>query len=146
MASQSRTLAVLSTELVELDDPRLTTKQRHELLMEVTARLHVVTRAGDLVARVGSAGFLLLCEDLASLDEAVTITGRVLHELDQPFVLSDDIVFIETHVGIGLPLGTDTADGLVRRSRDAMYAARADPQRRFDVIVGSPDPDQPTIV
>jgi GGDEF domain-containing protein len=139
---QSGTLAVLSTELLELGDPRLAAEQRLDFLLEAAARFQGVTRAGDLVARAGSAGFLVLCEDLGSLDEAVTITERLLEELDRPFVVSGDIVFIETHVGVGLPLDADTADGLVRRSLDAMYAARADPRRRYDVIVGSPDPDQ----
>ena len=143
VARQPRTLAVLSTALVELGDPRLIEEQRLELLLEVTSRLQAVIRAGDLVARAGTAGFLMLCEDLDSLDQAITITQRVLAALDRPFVISGDVVTIETHIGIGLPLGADVADGLLRRSLDAMYAARADPQRRFDVIVGSPDPDQP---
>jgi two-component system, sensor histidine kinase LadS len=142
VARQPRTLAVLSTALVELGDPRLAEVQRLELLLEVTARLQAVIRAGDLVARAGPAGFLMLCEDLESLDQAIAITERVLDVLDRPFEVSGDVVSIETHIGIGLPLGADVADGLLRRSLDAMYAARADPRRRFDVIIGSPDPDQ----
>jgi GGDEF domain-containing protein len=143
VARQPRTLAVLSTALVELGDPRLAEAQRLALLLEVTSRLQAAIRGGDLIARAGEAGFVMLCEDLTSLDQAITIAQRVLDALDEPFELGGDTVTIEAEVGIGLPLGADVADGLLRRSFDAMHAARAEPGRRYDVIVGSPDPEHP---
>ena len=74
------------------------------------------------------------------MDEAVTIAGRVIETLDRPFAVSGQMTFLRPHVGVALPLGEDRADELVRRAIDAMHASYADPDRRYDVIVGSPEP------
>jgi GGDEF domain-containing protein len=140
VARQSLTVAVLSTEILELANPDYTAADHDGLLLEIASRLQDVIRAGDLVGRIGSCGFLLLCEDLSSLDEAVGIAGRVIEALDRPFTVADEPLLVRVHVGIALPLGEDRADALVRRSLDAMHASHADPHRRYDVIVGSPDP------
>jgi diguanylate cyclase (GGDEF)-like protein len=140
VARQSLTVAVLSTELQELGDARYSDEERDDLLIDVGARLQAALRAGDLVGRFGSCGYVMLGEDLTSLDEAVGIAARVIESLDRPFAVAGELVNMRAHVGIALPLGEDRADALVRRSLDAMHASFADPDRRYDVIVGSPDP------
>ena len=140
VARQSLTVAVLSIELMELGDPRFSDEQHTDLLLDVAARLQSVLRAGDLVGRFGSCGFVMLGEDLTSLDEAVGIAGRVIEAIDRPFSIGAETILIQANVGIALPLGEDRADELVRRALEAMHASLADPARRYDVIVGSPDP------
>jgi diguanylate cyclase (GGDEF)-like protein len=140
VARQSLTVAVLGTQLMELGDPRFSDQERDDLLLDVAARLQGVLRAGDLVGRFGASGFVMLGEDLTSLDEAVGIAGRLIEVLDRPFMVSGNMMSLRAHVGVALPLGEDRADELVRRAIDAMHASYADPDRRYDVIVGSPDP------
>jgi len=140
VARQPQTIAIVATELDKLCDKSFSAEQQVALLQDVAERLQSVTRAGDLVGRIGDCGFALLFEDLGSFDEAIAITKRVLHLLDQPFVVGDRIVSVDAQLGVAFPLAEDRADDLLRRSLEAMHAARANPGQRYDMIVGSSDP------
>ncbi len=137
------TVSIVATELAALADSRYPEAERLEMLQEVAERLRSVTRPGDLVSRIGECGFAVLFEDLNSFDEAVKIAERVIHVLDQPIVVGDNIIFLEAQLGVAFPDDTDEAENLLRRSLEAMHAARANPGQRYDMIVGSSDPPRP---
>jgi diguanylate cyclase (GGDEF)-like protein len=83
-------------------------------LVEVGHRLRGVLRGGDTAARFGGDEFVVLCEDVAGLEEARAVAERVVAEV--PGGVS---------VGLALAsLGTEDADALVRAADAAMYAAK----------------------
>lgn len=138
LSTERLTLALLVTEVREVtdeDDP--------ELVREVASRLVSSIRGRDLASRIAPGTFALLCEDLGSLDEAVQIARRVLAGLDEPFALGSRTVTIRANLGLGFPVGEDRADELMRRSLEALHAARLNPRTRYDVILGSPDEPRP---
>jgi GGDEF domain-containing protein len=143
LSRQSLTLGLLVTEIPELEDDDTPEIDRAELLHQITARLASAIRAGDIPGRIAPATFALLCEDLGSLDEAIQIAQRVLNALDEPFELGDRTLVLRPSLGLGFPVGEDRPDQLMRRSLEALHAARLNPRTRYDVILGSPDTPRP---
>jgi GGDEF domain-containing protein len=132
------TVAVLATDLPELCGSRSSTARSAPLAEAAGRRLRSTMRVGDLVARVGTVSFAVLCDDIASPSDVATIAGRMMIVLDEPFGSGDEAVIVESHVGAAIPLGRDeTPRSLILRSFDALAASRADRNRRFDMIVGS---------
>jgi GGDEF domain-containing protein len=137
------TVSIVTTELDALADERYSEHDRLDMLQEVAERLRSVTRPGDLVSRIAECGFAVLFEDLHSFDEAVRIAERVIHVLDQPLVVGDNILLLQAQLGVAFPDDTDGAEHLLHRALEAMHAARANPGQRYDLIVGSADPPRP---
>ena len=106
-----------------------------QLLRDVSDRLQAALRASDTVARFGDEEFTLarfggdefvvLCEDLASEDDAVRIAERVQQALLSPFVLEHNEHVVTASIGIALASGADRdAEGLLRDADIAMYRAK----------------------
>lgn len=138
LSGQPLTLALLVTEVREV-----TTETDPELVREVASRLVSSIRGCDIASRIAPGTFALLCEDLGSLDEAIQIAQRVLAGLDEPFIIGERTVTTRANLGVGFPVGEDRADELMRRSLEALHAARLNPRTRYDVILGSPDEPRP---
>jgi diguanylate cyclase (GGDEF)-like protein len=69
------------------------------LLGAVADRLTRAVRPNDLVGRFGGDEFLVLCEDLTALDDAVAIAERIRT------TLADDFTFEEHHASVGCSIG-----------------------------------------
>jgi predicted signal transduction protein with EAL and GGDEF domain len=106
-----------------------------QLLRSVSDRLQSALRTTDSLARFGDNEFTLarfggdefvvLCEDLASEDDAVRIAERVQRALLNPFVLAREDVVVTASVGIALASGADRdPEGLLRDADIAMYRAK----------------------
>ncbi|WP_157270910.1 putative bifunctional diguanylate cyclase/phosphodiesterase [Azohydromonas aeria] len=96
-----------------------------ELLRQIAARLAALARDVDTVARVGSDEFVLLLEELSSLDEAVAVARRVLHAVAQPFTLPQRRLTISCSVGIAMAPGHGDAARLFACAETAMRSAKA---------------------
>jgi diguanylate cyclase (GGDEF)-like protein len=59
-----------------------------ELLRAVGRRLSIPLRGGDTVARISGDEFVVVCEDLAQLDDVEALTRRVDQVFEEPFVVS----------------------------------------------------------
>ncbi|MBI3798153.1 MAG: bifunctional diguanylate cyclase/phosphodiesterase [Deltaproteobacteria bacterium] len=93
------------------------------LLQQVGARLRHALRKLDIVARLGGAEFALL---LSSSTETapVRVASRILHVLEQPFVLAGYTVDIGVSIGIALHSQPDEdAHALTRRAVVAAHMA-----------------------
>ena len=139
LSRQPLTLALLVTEVREINQESLPPEDKQALTREIANRLTGAIRAGDIAGRLAPATFAMLCEDLGSLDEAIRIAQRVLVALDEPLLLGGRTLVLRPNIGLGFPVGEDRADELMRRSLEALHAARANPRTRYDVILGSPD-------
>jgi diguanylate cyclase (GGDEF)-like protein/PAS domain S-box-containing protein len=96
------------------------------LLQLVAARLQVLVRHGDTVARVGGDEFILIQFGVRQADQAVTLAERVIHDLGQPYDLGGREVQIGASVGIALaPLHGTDPDALLGFADIALYEAKS---------------------
>jgi diguanylate cyclase (GGDEF)-like protein/PAS domain S-box-containing protein len=95
------------------------------LLTSVAARLAAMMRDSDTVARLGGDEFVVLAEDLQSDAEALTVAERVLHALEEPFVVGSAEVSMLASVGVSVSHDPETdAETLLREADVAMYRAK----------------------
>jgi diguanylate cyclase (GGDEF)-like protein len=88
-----------------------------DLLVEVARRLERVMRSADMVARLGGDEFVVLAEEVAGVDEALTLARRLREAIAAPIrVGAGQPVVVTASVGIALSApgadgGDDSADG-----------------------------------
>jgi diguanylate cyclase (GGDEF)-like protein len=96
-----------------------------KLLVAVADRLSNVLRGGDTAARFGGDEFVILCEDVSGERQAIAIAERIAAELDAPFAVGGDEVFVRTSVGIALATAPGARpEALIRDADAAMYRAK----------------------
>jgi diguanylate cyclase (GGDEF)-like protein len=96
-----------------------------ELLSLVADRLRGCLRGGDTVARFGGDEFLLLCPDLRSQLEALTLAHRARDVIEEPLELAGREISITACVGIACADHEETvAESLIRDADHAMYRAK----------------------
>ncbi|MGZ4759046.1 MAG: EAL domain-containing protein, partial [Acidimicrobiales bacterium] len=105
------------------------------LLVAIAERLAVALRPGDTVARFGGDEFVVLCEDLVSQHDAITIAERVDDAVSGPFVIDDTEVFVGVSIGIALPDDTEAdPETLIRDADAAMYRAKDRGRSRWELF------------
>jgi len=103
-----------------------------DLLCSVAARVRGAIRGIDTLARVGGDEFVVICRELESTEEAVTIGRRVREVLAQPFRLAVGSVRIDASIGIAFGRTPD-ADGLIARADQALYRAKRKGRGRIEI-------------
>src|ERR1700722_17270200 len=97
-----------------------------EFLIATAARMKAVVRSHDLLARFGGDEFVVLLEDVAGVDVAVTAARRICAAVEQPMVLPDGYELVSSvSAGIALTEPGKTADDVLRNADVAMYDAKA---------------------
>jgi diguanylate cyclase (GGDEF)-like protein/PAS domain S-box-containing protein len=105
------------------------------LLVDIAQRLQEQLRPGDTVSRFGGDEFVILCEDLAHIDEALVIAERVNHAVSRSFDLDGDEVHVGLSTGIAVSKGADgDPEALIRDADAAMYRAKANGRNRYQVF------------
>lgn len=110
-------------------------------LVAVARALKKVVRPTDTVARLGGDEFVVVCEELTSAEEAISVAERILGVVDDlPRPVHD--LRIEASIGIAVTTSPGVhPDALLRRADEAMYAAKRDPAMRW--ALAGPTPDAP---
>jgi diguanylate cyclase (GGDEF)-like protein/PAS domain S-box-containing protein len=95
-------------------------------LVEVGDRLTAGVRSLDTVARIGGDEFVILLEELASVEEAMVITRRVRESLSKPYIINGLEIASSASFGIVINSGgeVDDADELLRRANLSMHKAK----------------------
>jgi diguanylate cyclase (GGDEF)-like protein/PAS domain S-box-containing protein len=96
------------------------------LLISVAERLAELLRDSDTVARLGGDEFVILAEDLESDSEALAVAERVLHALEEPFVVGSAGVSMLASVGVSVSHDPEAdPEALLREADVAMYRAKS---------------------
>ncbi|MFT3721342.1 putative bifunctional diguanylate cyclase/phosphodiesterase [Pseudorhodoferax sp.] len=94
------------------------------VLKEAAARLQRLARNSDTVARVGGDEFLMLVEDAGSVADCMSLAGRIVQALGEPFQLCGRAMQIACSVGVVVYPDLGQPDKLVANADAAMYAAK----------------------
>src|SRR5947209_8703185 len=95
------------------------------LLVAVAERLSSVMRPGDTLARVSGDEFVILCEDVTSVEDARLLADRINSALTSPFTLDAAEIKITASVGIAYAgLAEQISAELITAADTAMYEAK----------------------
>jgi diguanylate cyclase len=100
------------------------------LLVAAAARIEEASRSQDVVARIGGDEFAILCEGVASPEEASGIADRIVSALDSPLDIDGVSVVPSASVGVALAdPDVATPEELIARADLAMYRAKESEER-----------------
>ncbi|MFL5620661.1 MAG: EAL domain-containing protein [Gemmatimonadaceae bacterium] len=106
-----------------------------QLLVAVARRLEQCVRPGDTVARLGGDEFTVLIDNTSNVNDATRVAERIMIELQRPFYLQGQDVFVSASIGIALSsTGYHVPDDLLRDADLAMYRAKANGKSRYEVF------------
>ena len=106
-----------------------------EVLRAISQRLERTLRAGDTLGRYGADEFVVVCEEVAGVDDALVIARRLRDAARVPMSgLADDV---SAGVGIARALAAETTHALMGRA--ALASAAAKRQGRGGVAMAPED-------
>ncbi|HEV7523731.1 MAG TPA: diguanylate cyclase [Acidimicrobiia bacterium] len=105
-----------------------------QLLVLVADRIADAIRVQDVVARLGSDEFVVLCPSASDLDAIKTVAHRIVDALGGPFVISGSEVFVGASIGVSVSTGIESPLELLRFADTAMYRAKEDGNSRIEVF------------
>jgi len=98
-------------------------------------RLHAALRPGDTAARIGGDDFVVLCEEIDSVEAAAAVAAQLGGELAHPFTVDGMQVVVTASIGIATSDGSAplAAGRLLRDADTAMYRAKRRGRNRFEI-------------
>ncbi len=104
------------------------------LLMQAARRMADGMRAADTVARLSGDVFVVVCENVGTIDQAVAWSDRLAGLLAEPFPLEDEEVYLTASCGVVLAGGDESPEDLLRDAESAMHAAKERGRGRSEVF------------
>ncbi len=105
------------------------------LLVEFTKRIESCLRHENTFARLGGDEFTIVVEGIRELSDATKIAQRIQSQLEQPFKLQAQEVFVTASIGIAPSTNNyDQVEELLRDADTAMYQAKAKGKARYIVF------------
>jgi diguanylate cyclase (GGDEF)-like protein len=102
------------------------------LLKAVADRLRASTREVDTVSRIGGDEFVLIQSGVREARDAEVLAGRLVAALERDFDVDGHAVSIGVSIGVALaPEHGTTADALMAKADQALYAAKESGRRQF---------------
>ena len=95
-----------------------------QLLTETAARFTSVLRGSDMLARLNSDEFAVLCDDVSHGRAAARVAQRLLNALNKPFVIAGEEITVRATLGVALTGRDATARSLLRDAEAAMHRAK----------------------
>ena len=111
-----------------------------ELLKQVAARLQSSIRASDSVARLAGDEFVALIENVSERQFLAVLAGKILTQLNEPFLLGSTPENISASIGIACyPEDGEAPQQLMQAADQAMYAAKRRGRNRYAFAAGEQD-------
>lgn len=99
--------------------------QGDELLVQVARRLETCVRESDTIARFGGDEFVVLLENLHSIEQSRTFAATIYNTVAQPINLGGTQLQIFTSIGIAhFPSDAEDEAGLLNHADEAMYSSK----------------------
>lgn len=96
------------------------------LLQQVSSRLSEAVRKGDTVGRFGGDEFVIIMEDLKSIDDIAIVCKKILEAIAQPIMIKKYEILTHTSIGVSVfPDDADNSDSLLTNADIAMYRAKS---------------------
>jgi len=96
-----------------------------QLLREASKRLKDTIRASDTVARVGGDEFILLLNEIGSIENSGLMAEKIIAALSEPFELQGQKCNVGGSIGISVyPDDASAPDTLIKHADNAMYLAK----------------------
>jgi diguanylate cyclase (GGDEF)-like protein/PAS domain S-box-containing protein len=96
-----------------------------QLLQAVADRLQSAVRKSDTVARFGGDEFAILLQGVHSKEIVITLASKLVHSIEQPFVIGDHKLQIGVSIGIAMyPADSEIQEELTKKADEAMYAVK----------------------
>jgi len=109
-----------------------------QLLIEFSKKLLTCIRPDDTVARLGGDEFAVLIEDISGQGNALYVASRIKGELQNPFTVAGQDVFITGSMGIALSsAGYDSPEQVLRDADTALYQSKAHSRSNFTIFESS---------
>jgi len=106
-----------------------------ELLKEVGGRITAALKGWGLIARLGGDEFAVLLEPIESQTDAADAASRIIESLAEPVRVAGKELYTSTSIGIALSHAQyRTPEELLRDADVALYRAKAQGRRRFEVF------------
>ncbi|WP_192577360.1 GGDEF domain-containing protein [Francisella sp. LA112445] len=137
-SNQHENIAIL---FIDLDDFKHTNdKYGHEVgdlvLKEVSARLKLVLRDGDLISRIGGDEFVAVLRNIANKQTCIDIINRIIASFEDKIYISEEIQIQQTiSVGVTQAQSKDNnidSDKLITKADLAMYKAKKLGKNQFN--------------
>jgi len=107
-----------------------------ELLEVVARRLESSVRRADTIARLGGDEFVVVLTEIASVDDAELVAGKIIAIVNEPVALDGREVHVGASIGIAaFPHDGDDAPALMKAADEAMYRAKAGGRNRYALKV-----------
>lgn len=114
-----------------------------QLLQEVAERLKKVTRASDVVARVGGDEFTFALNNIGTDQNAALMANKIIASLSAPFDLNGRQCHVGGSIGISIyPDDSEDIEKLIMQADAAMYLAKQKGKNTYRFCRDVP-PEQP---
>lgn len=103
-----------------------------KVLVSIASRLSSSIRDEDTLARLGGDEFIIILEDLSGIQDASSVSKKILDNLSQAIYIDDATLYISSSIGISIypDDGTSTQD-LLKFADSAMYKAKDEGRNNF---------------
>ncbi len=105
------------------------------LLVAVAQRINALIRTEDTLARLSGDEFVILQDGIGSVSDATLLAGRVIKQLEEPFNIENQDIYLGISVGVALSESKYSgADTLLRDADIAMYQAKTRDKSGYEVF------------
>ena len=111
-----------------------------DVLRCLSERFAAVVRDDDLVARFGGDEILVVLPGVHDLDQALGVADKLRRQAHEPIPGDGQELMVSISIGVTLAHHGESADSLIARADDAMFAAKSGGKDRVVAIPG-PVPD-----